>query len=182
VTWRTGPGLAAIAGLAVVAYCLLAATVPSLRVGDAKPRLYLIGAAVAGVVTVASGALLLNDAKTRALESAPGRHLVFPRGRLLEDATSTSIAGRGASSERTYGTNASAEDIMAFYDEALRRLGYTDSGEQAAGPDAQGTRLLASYRNGEFTYRIYLAKLPKRVKGFTYTTEFAHMLVTKLSD
>jgi hypothetical protein len=145
-----------------------------------RPFLFVWGGGIFLLLLLVGVTNLLPDSKTKALRTAPGLDLVFPDGVLLDRGGSTSLFGSGASDVRAYGTSVPVERIVAFYDAALPPLGYT---KVPPTPDPHfHADILAQYVNGPFAYRLFLVLPPTRVNGYTYTTEFARYLQTKISD
>lgn len=150
-----------------------------------KPRLVLILWLVGFVVVLLLVALttLFPDRKTRALRQAPGVDLVFPDAALLDTTRSTSILDWGAHVMRIYGTDLPPEPIIAFFDAELGKVGYTPTAPTLDEHFPAGEHhTIRQYRNGIFTYRLFLMPPPLRVGGRTITREYKHLLYTRLSD
>ncbi len=150
------------------------------------PSRYLaIGIAILLVAGIVVASRLLDDGKRRQLLAAPGLDLVFPYGTLVRESdVGVSILGAGTYKARAYGTDATDEQILAFFDEELKKRGYH---EAAPTPDPtradQGDRLLRQYDQGPFSYRLYVAKLPYPISaGGRITTGYKQILITKLGN
>ena len=124
---------------------------------------------------------LFPDDKTKEMEHAPGREVIFPYGTLLhEDLYPGSIFNHGGSIMRIYGADVPPEQIAAFYDDALTKLGYT---RVAPVHDPHfGGPVLAQWVNGPFTYRVFLEPPPNRINGSVYTNQFKYYPYARLSN
>lgn len=147
----------------------------------------VILAGIASIAVLIVGLLIFafgsDDGKLRELQQAPGYTLRFPNGTLLDEITMPSANGIGADHEFIYGTDASAQEIVAVFDAELGQLGYTPTPPT---PDrvmtASQERLLRQYQRGPFTYRLYLLPLPDRVNGKWIFEGYAHTLYAKINN
>ncbi len=170
----------------------LLATLPSQGSGlldgvPLTPRRMVIFAGIIGIAVLIVVSMVIafssDDGKLRELQQAPGYTLRFPNGTLLDEVSMPSSGGIGADHEFIYGTDASPEQIVAYFDAELGKLGYTPTPPT---PDRIMTpyqnRILRQYQNGPFTYRLYLLPLPDRVNGKWHYDDFAHTLYTKINN
>jgi len=144
---------------------------------------------IGGITILIIGALLYyrfgiaDDGRLRQLQQAPGINLTYPDGKLLDTQTVGSADTIGAYRLYAYGTDASADQILAYFDAQLGQLGYAPV---APTPDfvftTQQDRLLRQYQNNGFAYRLYLAPLPQRVGGNMVNSGYANILYAKLND
>jgi hypothetical protein len=146
-------------------------------------------AAIVGIGIIVLGGFIFlgfglgNDGLLEQLQHAPALDLTFLDGTLLDTQTVGSMQGVGAYRLHIFGTDASSDAIVSYYDAALRQAGYTQT---APTPDRQFTgqesRLLRQYQNGAFTYRLYLLPLPQRVRGNWVMDGYAHLLYAKVNN
>ena len=141
--------------------------------------------AVAALIAAGVIVLLLQPSgdKQRALAGAPGLDLTYPAGKLIEVDDSNAVLGASAYRVRGYGTDAEQADILAYFDTELAKLGYRQT---PPAPDSmtrfQQNQPLRQYRNGTFTYRLYLVGVPYRLSRNVTITGYRHVLFTELSD
>jgi hypothetical protein len=155
--------------------------------GPITPRRMVILAGIAGIAALIVGSMIFgavsDDGKMRELQRAPGFDLRFPNGSLLDEVSMPSSGNIGADHEFIYGTNATPEEIVAFFDSELGKIGYAPTPQT---PDRimapYQNRVLRQYQNGPFTYRLYLLPLPDRVNGKWHYDDFAHTLYAKISN
>lgn len=141
-----------------------------------RVKLLIAGVAVLFLVIVLA-ARLLDDGKKKELLAAPGFTLRFPHGTLLgETGPGTSILGAGTSVTCDYGTDASQDEIVSFFDAELGKLGYHPE------PTGSAEYLVRQYRNGPFTFRLYLRPLPYRYGSRVIQSGYQHILITELSN
>jgi hypothetical protein len=126
---------------------------------------------------------LFRDQKSKDIERAPGKALVFPGAKLLHVTQEYSFLNSGACIQRDYGADVSADVVQTFFDRELESLGYTrvPPVREAHYPGG-APHFVAQYRNADFTYSVYLVPPPLRVAGKTITREYRHVLVTRLSN
>jgi len=142
----------------------------------ARVKLMIAAAAVMFLLIIVA-AWLLDDGKKKELLAAPGFTLRFPHATLLgETGVGTSILGAGTSLTCDYGTDASQDQIVSFFDAELGKLGYQPE------PASDAAHLVRQYRNGPFTFRIYLRPLPYRYGSRVIQTGYHHILITVLSN
>lgn len=147
-----------------------------------KPRHALLAGLVL-LILFAAAVVLFPDRKTRALREAPGVDLLFPGGALLDTTRSRSIFGSGAHVMRVYGTDSPPEPIVAFFDAELGKLGYTPTAPTLDEHFPAGEHhAIRQYKNGMFTYRLFLMPPPLRVGGRAITHEYRHLLFARISN
>jgi hypothetical protein len=146
----------------------------------------IVGSLCVGVVAlvVLVGALFVvfPDRKTQEIERAPGRDLVFPLGDFLERSRSTSVFNHGASDLFTYGTDATAEQVVRFFDAELGKLGYAPTAPTPDEHMPDVAHTIRQYRNGPYVCRLFLVKPPVRVGGRTLTREYKRVLFVSISN
>jgi hypothetical protein len=146
----------------------------------------IVGTLCAGVVAlvVLVGALFVvfPDRKTQEIERAPGRDLVFPLGDLLARSRSTSVFNWGADEGSTYGTNATAEQVIGWFDAELGKLGYAPTAPTVDEHLLDLAHTIRQYRNGPYVCRLFLVRPPVRVGGRTLTREYERVLMVSISN
>ena len=126
------------------------------------------------VLTVVIVALCLSvfDRKNADLQKAPGYNLIYPDGRLLKTQPIRSVFGAGASIERVYGVNTSAQLIRAYFHQRLIGLGYKQS-------DKKGDQ----YTGEHYVFQLSSDPPNARVYGRYYTSAgYRAILYVKLSN
>jgi len=149
-------------------------------------RMFLyVALGLAAVAVVVIALFLQDDGKATALKAAPGQAVVLPFGTLLERYDNvTSTGGAGAYLQSVWGTDASAEQILTFYDAELGKLGYQPTALPPPPPpsaEAQSV-CIRRYTQGPFTYQLNLGQLPWKVGSRWLKTGYQHVLVARLSN
>jgi hypothetical protein len=148
---------------------------------SARAAILAVAALIAGGVIVLL--LLPSGDKQRALAGAPGLDLTYPAGKLIEVDDSNAVLGASAYRVRGYGTEAEQADILAYFDTELAKFGYRQTPPTPDGMTRfQQNQPLRQYRNGTFTYRLYLVDVPYRLSRNVTITDYRHVLFTELSD
>lgn len=147
-------------------------------------RIYvLIFVVTALFAALALAVRFLDDGKKKELLGAPGLRLRFSGGTLLgQSAPGTSILGAGTSTIAHYGTDATEAEIISFFDAELGKLGYQPVPLPPEPGGSGGERLIHQYRQGPFTYSLYLRPLPFRYGSRVISSGYQHILATKLSN
>ena len=125
-----------------------------------------------------------NDQAVASLGSAPGADLAFPDGTRLEQVDNANLGGARALRSTWYGTDATTDDIVAFYDAHLPPLGWSSvTPDRVADPNDPGDpmQVVRQYTSGPYTYRVMVAPLPRRVGGRSIQSGYRHFLITRLS-
>src|SRR5579859_5026634 len=109
----------------------------------------VFGLAFVAALAAAGALLLLNNGKEAVVQQAPGAGIFLPNSTIFVNETTGSLGSAGAYQLRAYGTDATADDILAFYDAELGKAGYRPT---APTPDTtfrfDQDKMIRQYANG----------------------------------
>jgi hypothetical protein len=142
--------------------------------------LALVVLGLIALVTVIAVAKRRPDTKEAELREEPAFGVTFPAGTLLDRTDIGSAGGAGALHTMAYGTEASLDDVEAYFDQVLPPLGY----EVVRGPEPgeRGATVVREYRRGPARFTVELTPLPRKVGTRWIRTGYPHILYTTIRN
>lgn len=120
------------------------------------------------------------DTKEAELRTEPAYGVTFPAGTLLDRTDIGSAGGAGALHTMAYGTDASPEDVKAYFDQVLPPLGY--EAVRGTEPGDRGATVVGEYRRDTTSFTVELAPLPRKVGTRWISTGYPHILYTTIRN